>query len=387
MPHQLSLRTRRRWRASLSFVAALCLVTNWTAAVFADDPVSSSVRFNREIIRILQRRCLPCHVPGGLAVPLNSYRQVRDWGRAIREELVEQRMPPGTVAPGYGRFENALGLTAREMTTLLTWLDGGMPRGEDRDLPASLDPVTGETPRDSSDLRLALPQQHVPAFEDLVIRRVTIDTRLPADRLVSRVVVRPGSPAILRGALVYEGQGERSWVGAWLPWQRAFAAPITHGFRLPKGARLSVVLFYRGGDEAAVDRSAVELHFADRARLPIESLRVDAAISTTTLGGERMGQLTLASATTIWALQPSAAHSTRSLELRARRPDLSMEVMLWVPAVRSEWPSAVVLQEPLVLPAGTVLTLSTYGGSAAAPPDHVILSTWRGQPRTKSPSE
>src|SRR5689334_14871115 len=105
--------------------AAAVLILAVSSHVRADDPVSSSVRFNREIVRILQRRCIACHAPGRLSIPLVNYRDVREWGRAIREEVVEQRMPPSTAAPGYGRFENALGLTFRETTTLLSWLDGG----------------------------------------------------------------------------------------------------------------------------------------------------------------------------------------------------------------------------------------------------------------------
>lgn len=360
--------------ATIAFLSAV------STRVGADDPVSSSVRFNREIIRILQRRCLSCHAPGALAMPLVAYGDVRAWSRAIREEVVEQRMPPSTAAQGYGRFENAPGLTARETATLLTWLDGGMPRGEERDLPASLEAVTGETPSDPADVRIDLPEQPVPALEDLVIRRVTIDTRLAADRLVSRVVVRPGSPAVLRGALVYAGPGERSWVGGWLPWQRAFASPLTHAFLLPKASSLTVVLYYRGGDEATLDRSAVELHFATDARRPLSSLAIETARRDSSALSPSIGSLTLAADTTIWALQPGVGLTTQSLELRARRPDDSIDVLLWTPTVRHEWPSVLVLQPPLTLPAGTVLTLSTRSADPAASPDRIILSVWR-EPR------
>ena len=74
------------------------------APLEADDPVSSSVSFNREIIRIIQRKCEPCHAPGGLSMSLSDYRDARAWGRAIREELVEHRMPPAIVARGYRRY-------------------------------------------------------------------------------------------------------------------------------------------------------------------------------------------------------------------------------------------------------------------------------------------
>lgn len=357
-------------------VAALLALA--ATGVNADDPVSSSVRFNREIIRILQRRCLSCHMSGGLAMPLAAYRDVREWSRAIREEVVEQRMPPSTAAPGYGRFENALGLTSRETTTLLSWLDGGMPRGDERDLPPSLDAAGDGTVNEAADARIDLPEQSIPALEDVVVRRVVVDTRLTEDRLVSRVVVRPGSRAVLRGALVYSGRGEQSWVGGWMPWQRTIAAPPGYAFLLAKGTTLTLVLYYRGGDETVVDRSAVELHFADELSRPLTSITLEAAGSPRSVPTRATGSgiLTLAVPTTIWALQPVTGTTARSLELRAQRPDGAIDVLLWMPTVRPEWPNVLVLQQPVALPAGTVLRLSTWPAGGKSPDARVILSVW-----------
>jgi hypothetical protein len=39
---------------------------------------------------------------GGLVFSLSDYRDARAWRRAIREELVEHRMPPPIAARGYG---------------------------------------------------------------------------------------------------------------------------------------------------------------------------------------------------------------------------------------------------------------------------------------------
>lgn len=354
------------------------LLVSAAIRVRADDPVSSSVRFNREIIRILQRRCLPCHMPGSLAMPLATYRDVREWSRAIREEVVEQRMPPSTAAPGYGRFTSALGLTSRETTTLLSWLDGGMPRGDERDLPALLDVVSSGSEA-VADARIELPEQTVPALEDVVVRRVVVDTRLAADRLVSRVVVRPGSRAVLRGALVYAGPDAQSWVGGWVPWQHTFAAPANHAFVLAKGAPLTVVLYYRGGDQPSVDRSTLELHFAREPSQPLDSLRIEAAAGragSRTAPGEGVGRLTLEAPTTIWALQPVVGATTQSLELRAERPDGAIDVLLWMPTVRPEWPNVLVLQQPVAFPAGTVLRVTTRRAEGASAPDRVIVSAW-----------
>ena len=366
---------RRSLCLALAAGACVVLVIDSTR-LRADDPVSSNVRFNREIIRILQRRCLPCHSSGGLDISLATYRDVRDWSRAIREEVVEQRMPPSIAAPGFGRFQNPLSLTARETSTLLAWLDGGMPRGDEKDLPPPFDPAANEKRLPPhADVRVPLPPQDVPALEELVVRRVTVDPHLASDRLVSTIVVRPGSRATLRGALVYQDTANGHWLAAWLPWQQAFPAPPRRAFNLSKGASLAVVLYYRGGDKATVDRSALDIYFAPQGSQPLESLRLQTS-------GEGSAQLVLSEATTIWAIQPSLASTTESLEVRARRPDGSIDVLLWAPRARPEWPAVLALEEPMAFPPKTVLTVSSRPRDGSAPqPDRVTLSGWRATPR------
>ena len=58
-----------------------------------------------------------------------------------------------------------------------------------------------------------------------------------------------------------------------------------------------------------------------------------------------------------------------------------MEVLLWMPTARPEWPTVLVLQEPVTLPTGTVLALSTRGSGAAGTTDCVVLSAWSASRR------
>lgn len=389
------MRSRARGVA-VGAVATLIALVTLSERVRSDQPVTSSVRFTRQIMPIMERKCLPCHAPGGLAISLANYREVRAWGRAIREEIVEQRMPPSLAAPGYGRFENELALTAREETTMLMWIDGGMPRGDARDLPPQLTPG-GDASGDPPDRRFDAPAQTVPAEEEFLIRRVTIETGLEADRWVRRVVVRPGDRRVLRGALVFgpsgapgslgptgpdraqSSAGSRKtegkprpaesaalgqWLGAWLPWQNTLAPPEPHAFLLPARARLTLVLYYRGAEQPVVDRPAIELYFAtDGPRRSIGEVvinaRPDGRLSRSARQ-RRLGEVKLPSDSTVWALQPSPGKSAASLELRARRPDGSVEVLLWIPEYRHEWPQALVFQQPTLLPSGTILSLIAY---------------------------
>lgn len=368
---------------------SMLLAVAW-APLQADDPVGTSVTFNREIIRIIQRKCESCHAPGGLSIPLSDYRDVRAWGRAIREELVEHRMPPAIVARGYGQYESDPGLNTREIATFLAWLDGGMPRGDEADRPAAPPAVHHHGAADGQTVTLRLPSQTVPAREELVVRRVTVNAGASAGRAIARVQLQPGNRRVIRGARVFAGGEVPQWIGAWLPWQHAIAPPASHAFQLPARGGVTVELYYRGAESEQIDESMIELSLApEDARSRVADLVVEASAWKASLtrlvpqADARMrGSVQLRASTTIWAVYPALDASVKSMELRAERPDKSTEVLMWIPQVRAEWPLALVMREPVVLPAGSTVWLvaETDPTRVAAAAPRVTLSVLESRP-------
>src|SRR5258706_13042607 len=79
-----SVGARRLRRSSfIVLIFALCLLP--FAFVSAHEPITTKVRFNKEVVRILQRSCLGCHRPGGIAMSLATYEEARPWAKAIKE--------------------------------------------------------------------------------------------------------------------------------------------------------------------------------------------------------------------------------------------------------------------------------------------------------------
>jgi hypothetical protein len=91
------------------------------------------------VIRIFHKRCLGCHQAGGKApMSLLSYEEARPWAKAIKEEVLERRMPPWGAVKGFGEFQDDRGLTPEEISVIADWVEGGAPEGEAKYLPDQL---------------------------------------------------------------------------------------------------------------------------------------------------------------------------------------------------------------------------------------------------------
>lgn len=112
----------------LLLLAACC-------AAQAHDIITTSITWSRDISRIVNNHCASCHHPGGRAFSLMTYAEARPWAVAIKEEILRRRMPPWGAIKGFGEFRNDQALTPEEMERIVSWSDGGVPEGEEKDLP------------------------------------------------------------------------------------------------------------------------------------------------------------------------------------------------------------------------------------------------------------
>ena len=157
------------------------------------EPVTTKIRFNREIIRIFQDHCLVCHQPGSnTKIFLNNYASTRPWAKAIKEEILERRMPPSQVVKAFGRFEDDYGLNQHEVDQIVAWVDGGTPKGDDKDLPP--DPVLSASKNNNVDSRTSsLKTIAISATEEIPAgvehHRIESSVRIPVD--AEAVAIRP----------------------------------------------------------------------------------------------------------------------------------------------------------------------------------------------------
>ncbi|HEX5229804.1 MAG TPA: hypothetical protein VFW44_18960 [Bryobacteraceae bacterium] len=118
------------------------------ATAVAHDIITTPITWDREISRIVYDRCASCHHDGGRAFSLMTYAEARPWAVAIKEEVFERRMPPWGAVKGFGDFRNEKALTPEQLELITSWVGGGVPEGEAKDLPPApkFDQIAPEIP-------------------------------------------------------------------------------------------------------------------------------------------------------------------------------------------------------------------------------------------------
>jgi hypothetical protein len=101
-------------------------------ALRAHDPITTQITWDREISRIVFNRCASCHHDGGSSsISLMTYQEARPWAKAIKEEVLERRMPPFAAVKGFGEIRDEGALTQEELHLIADWVEGGAPEGDD----------------------------------------------------------------------------------------------------------------------------------------------------------------------------------------------------------------------------------------------------------------
>lgn len=115
------------------------------------------------------------------------------------------------------------------------------------------------------------------------------------------------------------------------------------------------------------DASEVALFFGPGSgQRALESVALEAPPARSKRGGGSStdATVTLPRDAAVWALRPEGLAGNQSLEVKARRPDGSVQVLLWIPPGHAAWPTALVLSEPAHQPAGTVLSSRVTGSGS-----------------------
>jgi hypothetical protein len=363
----------RRVRTAGLFVAGAFtagVVLLMPAYVSTHTPITTTITFQKEVSRIFQKKCFQCHTDGNLAMALTTYKEARPWAVAIKEEILERRMPPWSAVSAYGHFSNDMSLTGREVSLILSWADGGAPSGvllADEDKQPQIVPSLGMWERGAPDLVIPVAaSKKVAASARDYSTRYDITTTNSTPQWVRGIQLKPSDRRVVRYGAIHDATGK--WIGTWTPGLPLSMLPENAGLRLAARAKITVEIGYRGTEEEAPADAELGFYYAEKAPAQtVATFDVTTAPLSIAPGktGERLrGEMTLKAATTVTALWATPGAGATSVELTAIRPDGDVEPLLFLRYLRPEWPSPYVLREPEALPAGTRLIVTAYYDNA-----------------------
>lgn len=356
---------RNRAALRLGIFALLCFMA---ARARAHETLTTTVLFDREIVRILDRHCVMCHVENGPASSLATYEETWLKGRKIRSEVLRRHMPPWAAVPGYGQFVNDNGLTLRETQFIVSWVEGLGPRNSGTVFSNVVD--SDAKPRQQvrahvdfgywqlgePNLKRELAANTIEPQQSDEVKRTVIDPGLTSERRVRALEYLPGDRRVVRAAF-FTIQETGQWIGSWTPWYGFVNLPAGVAYRLPAGSHIVAEIHYRGARERIVDRGTLGLFFADP---PLRNSVSDLVLEAAGDAAKARAETRLTADTHVLALRPESPAGLKSIEVSARKPDGGTEVLLFAKDIPADWPTPYIFKEPLLLRRGTVLSVTAY---------------------------
>lgn len=358
--------------------------------------------FARDVAPILYERCVTCHRPGQIApMSLLTYKEARPWSRAIRARVAARTMPPWFAEDGHRPLAGDHRLNDNELMTLVLWVDAGAPEGSPGDLPP-LPPAVAEAWRIGRvDAVVELPDAvGVPPSGAVPVQYFEVPTTWTDERWIEAVEVRPTDPAHVHQVNVFTrtvSRGSGTPVDPESPLGESLAAfasgaepmvlPPGTARRMPAGSALVFEVHYSTNGSPGSDRTRLAMRFAsrppDREARTLVVANPAFAIPAGATEHRVEAARTFDEPVQVLSVMPHAHRRARRFDYRIVFPDGRAETILSVPRFNPLWELSYVFAEPLGVPRGARLEVTTtYDNSPAnrANPDPRRDVAWGWDP-------
>ncbi len=393
--YQRNQPTRRDLAAALDELLAGKKVSVSSTAVAGcyiarvSTPKEGTVTYAKHVSRIVQNRCQECHRPGQIGpMPLLTYDDASAWAATIQEVIQENRMPPWHADPKHGKFANDRSLSKAERDTLLTWIDQGCPKGDDKDLPAAKPFAQGWNigkPDAVFTMEKAFPVPAKAPKKGVSYQHFYVKTNYDRDMWVTAAEAKPGNHAVVHHIIVYafatgrkqinldDGIGT-GFLAAYAPGELGVKYPAGAAKKLPKGATLVFQMHYTPNGTEQTDMSSVGLVFAKEP--PKNEVKMRAVMNFAFKIPPGAAHHKVTSKTTfnkdarLWSLLPHMHLRGKSFEYELVYPDGKREVLLSVPRYDFGWQATYLFAEPKFVPAGSRIECTAYFDNSAKNPNN-----------------
>ena len=357
------------------------------------------VTFNRDIAPILYRYCAPCHRPGEAApFSLLTYQDTKKFADQIAFITEKRIMPPWLPSPGEPKLSGELRLTNEQIAVFREWAKQGAPEGNFADLPPAPHFTPGwQLGQPDAILRAEkpypLPAQGTDNYWNFIFR-----TNFPETRWIRAVEIRPGEKRVVHHANMFvdrlhssrdqeqhpgdgfpgmelriesESFDPDSHFFFWKPGSIPHEEPEGMAFRLDPGDDLVLNVHLQPSGKPETVQPSIGLYFTDHpaTKFPfLLELQNDRAldIPPNDANFEVNDDFTLPTEVQLLAIYPHAHYIGRELSATATYPDGTIKSLIRIPHWDLNWQAVYYYEDPLVLPAGTRVSMHyIYDNSSA----------------------
>jgi len=366
----------------------------------ANAPVPAPT-FYRNIAPIIYQNCSTCHRPGESGpFSLLSYDDVKRHASQIAAVTKSHFMPPWLPEAGHGDFEEERRLSAAQIQLIQNWVKQGALPGRPADGPPP-PKFNSEWTLGPPDLILHVAQPYTLAAEGPeVFWNFVIPVPVNTTRWVKAMEVRPGNAKVFHHAnVIIDRSGsalrKESSPGAgfsgmdltveedtfdpdghflsWKPGSPPVVEPEGMAWRADPGMDLVLnVHMRRSGKEETVNPT-IGLYFTDhpQTKYPmLVQLEHDGAINIPPGDKDFLitDQFRCPLDVNVLAVYPHAHYLATLMEAYATLPDGSRKWLVRIPHWDLNWQGVYRLKTPILLPKGTVVSISYHYDNSAANP-------------------
>jgi hypothetical protein len=364
-----------------------------------------AVTFTKDVAPILQQHCQTCHRPGEAApFSLLTYEQARPWATSIKRVVQEKRMPPWYADPAIGHFANDRSLSAKDIGTILAWVNAGAPKGDPADMPAPATFVEGwGIPKPDKIFELPHPYS-VPESGMVEYQYVILPTGFTEDKWVQAAEARPTDRSVVHHIIAYVREPGSNYFKGQKPGVFFEAPPPKQDDKNDTSALPSDFLVgYAPGQNAEILRPGqaklikagsdivLEVHYTPNGTATTDQTRLGIVFAKET-PKERVLTLSAVNGTfkippgdpnyrvdatfdvprdvSLVALHPHMHTRGKDFEYRLVFPTGETQTLLKVPAYNWHWQLWYYLDAPITLPKGTKIECTAHFDNSPDNPEN-----------------
>ncbi len=331
--------------------------------------------FAKDVAPILYSKCVECHRPTMFApMSLVKFDDARPWAKAIRTRVAARTMPPWGADPKHGEFKNDPRLSDQEIATILAWVDGGAPKGDDQDMPTLPAFVEGWTiGKPDAVFEMEAPF-NIPATGTVEYQYLRIPTNLKEDKWLAAIEIKPQARAQVHHVIAYtQPAGQKiSEAGVLGPGNIGGVTPNKPGVIFDPGvgrllsANTDIILqmHYTTNGEATTDKTVVGVRYLKEAPAMMQRggsvIQPGFVIPAGAPAHEVRGSRVLQADTIITSFTPHMHMRGKDMTYTAKYPDGRAEVLLSVPKWDFNWQITYQLKEAKRMPKGTEIEVVAH---------------------------